>query len=253
MENQVTPEKKKTKAIKPMEQVKFLMSSLFGRQMCDMIIGGEPDKENVFYFSNIELEEIDMYEQDLSKYVHKVTIYNEDILNALNTICPLFKDHVLHIDTKAFLSALTKEAKNEYHFETTNTNKVILTSATSYYEVGTMISNFIASMYVSLFNQSEITHEDQWHRNLDISELNLDRPTFLQIFNNNRNEMSSKAIITPSKNIVCLKEYLAKTHISDYLITLKAYGEASIKLECDFNTKDLKVQSVQPSIRYYRK
>lgn len=243
---------KKIKQIKPLDQAKLLFSSLFGRQMSMLIVGGD-EKDNVFYMSNIPLEEIDMYEQDATKYVHKLTIYSTEIMDALFELCPLFKDHVLLIDTKAFLGALNKEAKNEYHFEITKTNKVILTTAEKYYEVGDMISAFIASMYVSLFDQSEITQDDHWEKELKREELVDDRPNIIDIYNNKNNEMHSKAILTPCKNIVCLKEYLSKSKCTDWLMHIKAYGEKSIKIECVFDTTHIKVQSVQPTIRYYRK
>lgn len=243
---------KKVKPIKPLEQAKLLFSSLFGRQMTMLIVGGD-EKENVFYLSNITLDEIDMYEQDATKYVHKISIFSTEIMDALYEVCPLFKDHVLLIDTKAFLGALNKEAKNEYHFEVTPQNKVILTTPEKYYEVGDMISTFIASMYVDLFEQSEIVDENHWELELTKDMLNDDKPNIIDIYNNKNKDMHSKAIITPCKNIVCLKEYLVKSKCTDWLLHIKAYGERSIKIECVFDTTFIKVQSVQPAIRYYRK
>ena len=243
---------KKVKQIKPLDQAKLLFSSLFGRQMTMLIVGGD-ERDNVFYVSNITLEEIDMYEQDATKYVHKVTVFSTEIMDALFELCPLFKDHVLLIDTKAFLGALNKEAKNEYHFEITDTNKVILTTAEKYYEVGEMISAFIASMYVSLFDQSEIINENRWEKQITREMLSDDKPTIIDIWNNKNDEMHSKAIITPCKNTICLKEYLTKAKCTDWLLLVRAFGEQSIKIECVFETINIKVQSVQPTIRYYRK
>ncbi len=244
---------KKVKEIKPFDQVKLLFSTLFARQMNSIIVGADPQNDNVLYFSNIELNEVDMYEQDASKYIHRVTVYNRAIVDSLYEICPLMKDHVLYINSRAFLSALSKEIKNNYCFEITETNALVLTTDKLHYPVGEMISTYLAGLYVEIFELGAVTEQHQYRKTLTSADVNAIRINMIDAFNNEEEERPTKVVLTPAKNFVSLKEYPAKTKNDQWVLILKVFGDRVCKIECDFNTNDIKVESVQPGIRFYCK
>lgn len=248
-----TPKPKKVKEPKPLDQIKLLFSSLFARQMNSVIIGAEADFDNVIYMSNIDLDEVDMYEQDASKYVHRVSVFRQDWMDALYTLCPLCKDHILYIDTRLFLSALSKEIKNQFFFEITDSDALVLSTDQHHYQVGSMISAYIASLYVEIFRIGEVNNEDEYQKRLELGDISSIGLSMIKVFNNKHNEQEGRIVLAPNKNLVSLKEYPVKSKNDDWVLILKVYGDKVCNIECDFHTNDIKVQSVQPGIRYYMK
>ena len=83
--------------------------------------------------------------------------------------------------------------------------------------------------------------------------MNAIRINMIDAFNNEEEERPTKVVLTPAKNFVSLKEYPAKTKNDQWVLILKVFGDRVCKIECDFNTNDIKVESVQPGIRFYCK
>jgi len=232
--------------------VKLIFSSLFGRKMTSCIIGAEDDKENVLYFSNIDLDGIEVYDHDAEVYIHQVTLFDEHMLKSVFEVFPLFKSHVLYINTSDFISALNK-LKEDFVL-TSNVNGVVtLQNTTECYEVGYIISMYTARLYRNLHQHNKITEHNYWEKKVISDDLLLDGLNILSVSTADDNTITTKVVMNPCFNTVCLKEYTNKFKSKDWLLILRTSGKKSIKFECIFEGTNIRVSSIQPGVRYYCK
>ena len=90
------------------QQLKLLFSSLFSRAMTKVVVGCPGLKENEFFFTNIKLEEIQMYEPDPAFFIHKVEVLDPHVLEDLFEVFPFLKDTCCLLFTDKLLSTIGK-------------------------------------------------------------------------------------------------------------------------------------------------
>ena len=154
--------------------LKLLFSSLFARQMTQIVIGcpvyGERD--DVFIFTNVPYDDIEIYESDPEKYFHEVTVKDRQLLDQLYLLFPVLKECTLLFDSRLFMSGFNKSTKNILDA------KLYLSGQGLVFECGEisvtcgrLLSAFMADQYHKIFQTGLPPEEDPILIGLDGDEL----------------------------------------------------------------------------------
>ena len=238
-------------------QLKLFFSSLFSRAMTKVVIGCPGLNDNEFLFTNIKLEEIQMYEPDPAFFIHKVEVLEKAFLEDLFERFAFFKDTCCLLYSDKFLSTIGKHigklddikiyANNEnidLCVTTSNDTPLIITCAT-------IISEYDASQYYQLFKSALIDRATAYSQDIsksinckeDYSIVNLD-------FFKDR----ICKFVHPLKGYVSLKEYPSKAVLLDFSYTAYATNDnTSLRVNTIFNSPTVNVISVQPSMIWFTK
>lgn len=238
-------------------ELKLLFSSLFSRAMTKVVVGCPGLDSNEFIFSNIKLEEIQMYEPDPKFFIHKVEILNKQFMTDLYEVFPFFKDTCFLLYTDKFLSTIGKHVGGVKEIQvfmnnenidlcvtTSNKTPLVVTCAQ-------IISEHDASQYYRVFESAlvdpvsaktqDITNAIQEKENYTVIDLNFFEDRICKF-------------VHPIKGYVSLKEYPNKALLLDYEYTAYITNDkTSVRVNTRFCSPAVNVTSVQPSMIWFSK
>ena len=239
------------------KQLKLLFSSLFSRAMTKVVIGCPGLKDNEFIFSNIKLEEIQMYEPDPAYFIHIVEVLEKQFLDDLFEVFPFMKDTCCLLYTDKFLSTIGKHvgklSEIKIHTNNENIDLCVITENKTPLVVtcATIISEHDALQYKRVFDSGCIDQVGAMSQ--DIAELINPKEDYSVIDLDYFKDRICK-FVHPLKGYVSLKEFPQKAILLDF--SYKAYAtndKMSLKVNTVFKSPSVNVTSVQPSMIWFTK
>ena len=239
------------------KQLKLLFSSLFSRAMTKVVIGCPGLKNNEFIFSNIKLEEIQMYEPDPAYFIHKVEVLEEQFIEDLFEVFPFMKDTCCLLYTDKFLSTIGKHvgklSEIQIFMNSENIDLCITTENKTPLVVtcATIISEHDALQYKRVFDSGLIDPTCSISQNIAESINSKDEYSVIDL--NFFKDRICK-FVHPLKGYVSLKEFPQKAVLLDY--TYNAFitnDKKSLRVNTVFKSPSVNVTSVQPSMIWFTK
>ena len=236
-------------------QLKLLFSSLFARAMTKVVVGCPGLKKNEFIFSNIKLEEIQMYEPDPAYFIHHVEVLDTHFLEDLFELFPFFENTVCLLYTDKFLSTIGKHVGDlsnikifatdqniDLCVETSNKTPLVVTCAE-------IISEHDACCYKQIFDNALVDDLESKEQKIEEPIKNPYSLIDLDFF-----EDRICKFVHPIKGFVALNEYPTKAILLDYTYKAKFTNDKStIKVNTQFRSPSVNVTSVQPSMIWFTK
>ena len=235
-----------------LNKFKLLFSSLFARSMTKVIVGCQEFKRNEFLFTNIKLDEIQMYEPDPDYFIHKVEIFDTNFMDDLFERFPFFKEAICILYTDKILSTINKHVGSLEEIKTVFINNhydvIVKTSEHTPLAVtcADLISPYDATQYVTLFQQSLV--DPVLSKEKDISsDIDPNKDYSVVAFDILQDRHAK--FVYATKSYVSLKEYPAKSKITEYSYVARASADKkTIRVNTVFQNEWLRVTSVQPSM-----
>ena len=239
------------------KQLKLLFSSLFSRAMTKVVVGCPGFKDNEFIFSNIKLEEIQMYEPDPAYFIHKVEVLDTHFLEDLFEVFPFFKDTCCLLFSDKFLSTIGKHVGNIKDIKIFSNNENIdlcVTTANNTPLVVTcaqIISEHDARQYNRVFESALIDQTAEYVQ--DITE-SIDGKSDYSVIDLNYFKDRICKFVHPLKGYVSLAEYPNKAVLLDFTYTAHVTNDkTSLRVNTHFTSPSVNVTSVQPSMIWFTK
>lgn len=239
------------------QQLKLLFSSLFSRAMTKVVVGCPGLKENEFFFTNIKLEEIQMYEPDPAFFIHKVEVLDPHVLEDLFEVFPFLKDTCCLLFTDKLLSTIGKHVgkvkdiqvfMNNENIDicvnTSNNTPLVVTCAQ-------IISEHDASQYKRVFDSALINPLEAKEQDITNS---IDTSNEYSVIDIDFFKDRICKFVHPLKGYVSIKEYPNKAVLLDYNYSAHITNDkSSIKINTVFKSPSINVVSVQPSMIWFTK
>lgn len=239
------------------KQLKLLFSSLFSRAMTKVVVGCPELKDNEFIFSNIKLEEIQMYEPDPAFFIHRVEVLETQFMNDLFELFPFFKDTCCLLYSDKFLSTIGKHvgklSEIQIFMNNENIDICVITSNKTPLVVtcAEIISEHDALQYKRVFDSALI--DPMCATSQDISD-SIDVKSDYSVVDLNFFKDRICKFVHPSKGYVSIKEYPNKAVLLDFSYTAYAINDkTSLRVNTVFKSPSVNVTSVQPSMIWFTK
>ena len=242
--------------IKPfLNYTKLIFSSLFGRQMPYAILGCPQLKDNEFIFTNVTIEEAEIYEANTEQYFHLVTFRNYPWLDVLFSQYPVLNNSVLFLDVRTFMSCLNKSVKTLHQSKLYLVGQELLFDSDDVLmPCGQLITSFLSEQYYA-YHQAGIPKETHYTEKLKIENYLTEPVYFIPISGGDKKDnksLKSKTMMLPGKNTICFKEFIPKAKPVHPELTLTCGGsKAALQTQLTFVSDEVDVISSHPNMRYY--
>lgn len=239
------------------DQLKLIFSSLFARNMSYAVFGIPDLPDNQILFTNVDPDQIAIYESDPNYFFHLVTLKDERFCKLLFEQYPVLLSHVVLLNVRAFMTCINKNIKE------INESKISLSGQEFQFSCcnfsmpcGLLTSEFTANHYYTIYKEGIPEGEDLYKMELSIDQVDPKAISYIEVYNHNTDSLQqllkTRCMMLQGKNLFSTKEYLVKAKEENYKITLTAGGTSkALKVMIEMECPSLSVVSVQPGIRYY--
>ncbi len=239
---------------------KLYFATLFARSMPIVIVGCSSLADNQFIYSNIPLEKMELLENSSTYYLHDVKITDEQFMQDLYEVFPLFKSHIFMLNVSKICSAIGKHTgllKDIILKEVAGViNITVLDKKLGMpliTECGQLISNFVAHRYLEVYTQAYIgtANTIMYDFKQNITKINLAAP-----HNTIEIPLSTgkicKLVLLNNGSCVSVKEFIPKSKITDYAYSIYAKLEKNtVVANAVFTSKEIQVTSVHPAVIWF--
>ena len=241
-----------------LQKLKLYFTTLFARTMPKAIFGTPDLKDNQILFSNIDLEEAELYTPDPEYFIHLVSLKDEDFVNDLYEQFPLLKKAIVLLFMDQFFAAVNKhdgELKQIQLIHKDDTVIVLVCTNGSMHGVtcGKVISSYQASRYLDIFKSGTIDKETSVSVPLT-NKISLDdKLTVLDLGKlfNDSNDTYTCALLN-NQSTISVKEFLKKAEIKNFTHAVLSIRQgSSVKLNIWFSCPVLDVISTQPAVVWF--
>ncbi|MDD3052580.1 MAG: hypothetical protein PHR06_15780, partial [Candidatus Cloacimonetes bacterium] len=131
------------------------------------IIGCPDYADNVWLFTNIPVEEMVIYSPSSEYYMHKVEITDSDLYAEIITRFPILSSAIVFLDLNKFMSCYNKSEKTPEAMKLSIIEENIVFTCNELSVVcGSLLPEFTATLYSSLFERSVIKTENPYIQKL---------------------------------------------------------------------------------------
>ena len=243
-----------------LQKLKLYFSTLFARSMPKAIFGTPDLDDNQILFSNIDLNEAELYTPDPEYFIHLVSIKDTDFLMDLFEQFPLLKRAIVLLYMDAFLAAINKHNDDVNKIQLASINdtiivKVLIDGKETSIDCGKIISSYQASRYIDIFESGSINKNTAVSTSIE-NKISLDDKLtildFGKLFNLSDNHYT--CALVNNQSTISVKEFLKKANVHQYTHTVMAVREGdTARLNVRFCCEYLDVLSVQPAVVWFPK
>ena len=244
-----------------LKKLKVYFATIFSRTMSKAVFGVPGLNQNQSLFSNIGLQEAELYAPDPEYFVHLVTFKDEEWFNDLIELFPLFKDSIVLLQVDKFLTGVNKHKGDvtQLHFVRRNTKVYIVYAPDSVEEeseCGEIISSYQARRYYDIFEQGRVdlssVCKTPFPKDIDDSG----KPVVMNLgaLFPDRNELLYNYVAYVGRSTIALTAFLKTIDLHEYLHEVIASREKdTVKLNVAFTSLLIDVLSVQPALVWFPK
>lgn len=243
-----------------LQKLKLYFATLFARSMPRAVFGVPDLQDNQVLFSNIKLEEAELYTPDPQYFIHLVTVKDTEFVDDLFEQFPLLKQGIVLLYTDKFFSGINKNEGELKDIKLFNRdNKVFLSSIKNRvsveYECGEIISSYQASRYFDIFKSgsinrntsSSVTLKDRIAVENKITVLDLG-----QLFDDFNGEYT--CALLNNQSTIAVNDFLKNSKIDNYTHTVLTVREKdAARLNIWFSCPVIEVVSTQPAVVWFPK
>lgn len=242
-----------------LNRLKLYFSTLFARSMTKVVIGCPDLADNEFIYSNIKLEEMEYYEPDSAYFIHRVELNDSEFFNDLVERYPVFKDTTWMLYTDKLTSFVNKHigTLNEMLITVDGINVIISVKVKDQEEplvgeIGEIISEYMASQYLRVFNTALVDPVSAVETDL-CGRISVDTPyTIIDV--PHFTERTCKAALLLNGSGVSMKEFPKKADLFQYTYSMLSNAEGTtVRVNTRFKCPQVNVTSVQPAIVWFTK
>lgn len=243
-----------------LQKLKLYFSTVFSRTMTRAIFGTPNLGDNQILFSNITLQEAELYSPDPEYFIHLVTIKDTEFLEDLFEQFPLFKQGIVLLYVDKFFSGLNKNTGSLSDIKLFNKNNkiflsVLIDRVSEEYECGEIISEYQAMRYYDVFNSGVINRSTAAMSPLENKIADTDKLTILdlgKLFNDFSGTYT--CALLNNRSTIAIKNFVKNSKVGLYTHTVLATREKdAVRLNILFSCPIIEVVSTQPAVVWFPK